>query len=182
MSTLDDDDVLAQLCAAWVLIAEGGDKATEATFLLQELLDKFGVSVRVLNSLAACHMSLRNYSQAFQYCKQAREAALQAGGKPAAETLVNTIICLTNMRKDPAVIAKVARRRLFFMCVSVSSPSLYLSVECTPPRIQVCLLKRTTTHPQITAELRSAAPNCAWLKQQESMGLAFDRIAAEMAN
>lgn len=107
MQSLDDDDVLTQLCAAWVYTIEGGEKATEATFLLQELIERFGPSVRVFNMLAACQMSLRNYSQAFQHCKKARDTAIKAGGKPVAETLVNTIICLTNLRKDAAIIERI---------------------------------------------------------------------------
>jgi len=107
MQDLDDDDTLTQLAAALLGIYSGGEKVTEAAFLLQELLEKFGPSVPVLNSLAVCDIHQRNYAQAFQYTKQARELALKQGGKVTAETLLNSIVCLQHLRKGADILDKI---------------------------------------------------------------------------
>lgn len=107
MSDVDDDDTLTQLCSAWVAVAQGGEKQTEAAFALQELLDKFGPSVPVLNCLAVCDIHARNYAQAFQHTKQARDLALKQGVKVSAETLLNSIVCLQHLRKGAEVVDKI---------------------------------------------------------------------------
>jgi coatomer protein complex subunit epsilon len=107
MQDVDDDDTLTQLSAAWLGIYTGGEKTTEAAFLLQELLEKFGPSVVVLNSLAVCDIHQRNYAQAFQYTKQARELSIKSGGRVTAETLLNSIVCLQHLRKGAEIIDKI---------------------------------------------------------------------------
>lgn len=109
MQDLDDDDVLTQLASSWVNIASGRDKVTEASFLLQELVEKFGPSVRVLNGLAVCQLHGKNYMAAFQHLKQARDQALQEGQKVDNDTLVNTVVCLQHMRKSDEILAKVTK-------------------------------------------------------------------------
>jgi len=110
MQDLDDDDTLTQLATAWVGLsgnAPAEAKVTEAAFLLQELMEKFGPSVPVLNALAVADMHQRNYSNAFQYTKQARDLAIKLGLRPAAETLLNSIVCLQHLRKGTDVIQKI---------------------------------------------------------------------------
>ena len=108
MQDLDDDDTLTQLTSAWMGLASGAvDKVTEAAFLLQELLEKFGPSVVVLNSLAVAEIHQRNYAQAFAYTKQARELSLKGGAKVSAETLLNSIVCLQHLRKGAEIIDKI---------------------------------------------------------------------------
>lgn len=84
MADVDDDDPLTQLATAWVYIAQGGDKISEAFYLLQELIEKFGQSVSVLNSLAVCQLHLKNFSQAFQFLKQARNLRVDKGKKSSS--------------------------------------------------------------------------------------------------
>ena len=107
MQDLDDDDTLTQLSTAWVGIYTGGEKTTEAAFLLQELMEKFGPSVVVLNSLAVCDIHQRNYANAFQFTKQARELAIKSGARVTAETLLNSIVCLQHLRKGADIIDKI---------------------------------------------------------------------------
>jgi len=107
MQDIDDDDALTQLATAWLYIAQGGEKVTEASFVLQELLDKFGPSIRVLNLLAVSQLQLRNYSQASQHLKQARDQATKLGISVSAETLVNTIVCSQHLKKSNDVIQKL---------------------------------------------------------------------------
>lgn len=107
MQDLDDDDTLTQLASAWAGIYAGGEKLTEAAFLLQELLEKFGPSVVVLNSLAVCDIHQRNYTNAFQYTKQARELSIKSGARVAAETLLNSIVCLQHLRRGQEIVDKI---------------------------------------------------------------------------
>jgi len=107
MQELDDDDTLTQLSQALIHIHQGGDKVTEASFILQEFLDKFGPSDRLLNCLAVCQIHLRNFSQALQYLKQAREATSKGKTPLSADTFVNTLVCFQNVRKSNDLIAKV---------------------------------------------------------------------------
>lgn len=108
MQDLDDDDTLTQLATVWLSIAIGGEKVSESIFLLQELLEKFGPSVPVLNALAVCDIHQRNYTNAFQYTKQARELSLKQGVKVSAETLLNSIVCLQHLRRGGEVLQKIA--------------------------------------------------------------------------
>ena len=108
MADIDDDDALTLLVQAWVYIAQGGEKTTEALYQLQELVEKFGSSVNVLNLMAVCQIHQRNYAEAFGYLKQARSTALQAKQKVHPDTLINTVVVLRLLKKDPAIITKIA--------------------------------------------------------------------------
>jgi len=107
MHDVDDDDTLTQLCAAWLAIRTGGDRLNEAAFLLQELIEKFGPSVPVLNALAVCSLHQRQYAQAFQHTKSARELAIKSGQKVSAETLLNSIVALQHLRRGVDIIEKI---------------------------------------------------------------------------
>jgi len=108
MQDIDDDDALTVLAAAWLGIAQGGEKVTEAFFLLQELTEKFGSSPTVLNDMAVCQIQLRDYTKAFGYLRQAREVALQSKQRVAADTLLNSIVALTHLRKPLDIIQRIA--------------------------------------------------------------------------
>jgi len=111
MTDLDDDDPLTQLTSAWLSLAaaakSGPEKVTEAHFLFQELSEKFSPSVAVLNGLAVCEIHNKNYTSAFSFLKQARDLALQSGLKVSPETLLNSIVCLQQLRKSGEIITKV---------------------------------------------------------------------------
>jgi len=107
MQDIDDDDVLTVIASSTLNIALGGDKASEAFYLQQELIDKFGPSVPVLNSMAACQMQQKKFTEAFALLKQARDMCLQAKEKVSSETLINSIVCLQHLRKSNDIIQKV---------------------------------------------------------------------------
>jgi len=107
MQDIDDDDAITTLATAWIHIAAGGDKLTEAAQLLDELVQKFGASVDILNTMATCQMGLKNWAKAFEHLKQARVLALGAKDKLAPETLINSIVCVQQMHKPPELVARI---------------------------------------------------------------------------
>jgi len=107
MQDIDDDDAITTLATAWLHIAVGGDKLTEAFQLLEELVQKFGNSVDILNTMAVCQMGLKNWMKAFGLLKQARELALVSKDKLAPETLINSIVCLQHLHKAPELVARI---------------------------------------------------------------------------
>mmetsp|Transcript_40507 Transcript_40507/g.126708 ORF Transcript_40507/g.126708 Transcript_40507/m.126708 type:complete len:297 (-) Transcript_40507:31-921(-) len=56
MQQADEDASLTQLAAAWIGTYEGGAKVSEAAYTLEELMDKFGRSILLLNATAAAKM------------------------------------------------------------------------------------------------------------------------------
>jgi len=107
MQDIDDDDALTQLATAWLGIAQGGDKVQEALSLLDELQEKFGPSIPVLNSIAVCEIMQKNYTNALSHLKQARDLAISGNSKVCSETLVNSIIALQHVRKPADIIQRV---------------------------------------------------------------------------
>jgi coatomer subunit epsilon len=108
MADADDDDPLTQLCLAWTQISEGGEKVGEAISLLQDLIEKYGPSIPVLNGLAICQVQQANHAAAFQLLKQAKDAASAAGVKTSPETYINTIVVLQSLKKSPDIIRKIS--------------------------------------------------------------------------
>jgi tetratricopeptide (TPR) repeat protein len=113
MQDIDDDDTLCVFAVAWVSMSmaqgsdAGQDGLKDAFDALQDLQEKFGASIKLLNTLGACQMHMGEYSDALGYLKSAREMALTSGQKPAAETLINSISCLHHLKKPPAVLERV---------------------------------------------------------------------------
>lgn len=54
MSSVDDDATVTQLATAWVGVALGGAKVQEASYIYQELGDKFTWTVSAFLLLGAC--------------------------------------------------------------------------------------------------------------------------------
>jgi coatomer protein complex subunit epsilon len=50
MSAIDDDATVTQLATAWVGVALGGAKVQEASYIYQELGDKFAWTVSTANN------------------------------------------------------------------------------------------------------------------------------------
>jgi len=105
MQDIDDDDTLTQLATSWVYISQGEEKVTEASFLLQELMEKFEASIPVLNTLSVCQMHKKEWTAAFQFLKQARDLAISNKQRVSGDTLVNSIVCLQHLGKsaDPII-------------------------------------------------------------------------------
>jgi hypothetical protein len=92
-----------------VSLALGGDKLQEAYLSLQELVEKFGPSVQICNTLAVCQIHLKKYPEAMELLTEARELAAQSKQKVSADTLVNQILVLQHLQKGPEAIAKAIR-------------------------------------------------------------------------
>eukprot|EP01006_Ploeotia_vitrea_P001409 TRINITY_DN104775_c0_g1_i1.p1 TRINITY_DN104775_c0_g1~~TRINITY_DN104775_c0_g1_i1.p1 ORF type:complete len:318 (-),score=40.84 TRINITY_DN104775_c0_g1_i1:113-1066(-) len=99
MQTIDDDATLTQLCSAWVCISFGGEKAIEAVQVAEELKEKFGPSVILLNLLALGHMAQCHFDQAEKYLT---EAMAKTSGH--SETLANLILCYQHLKKPVELI------------------------------------------------------------------------------
>jgi len=59
MSAADDDATVTQLATAWVGVALGGAKVQEASYIYQELGDKYNWTVRPEAAGAEAHLKLR---------------------------------------------------------------------------------------------------------------------------
>jgi len=101
MNKMDEDATLTQLTSAYVNMAMGGDKLKEAYFILQELSEKFGGSVLLLNALAVFNMLDGKYDEAEPLLN---DALLKNGSD--ADTLANLATCLPHLAKPPELAAR----------------------------------------------------------------------------
>ncbi|CAI5946841.1 unnamed protein product [Closterium sp. NIES-65] len=88
MQQVDEDATLTQLALGWVSLAMGGSKVQEATYVFQELADKFSPTVALLNGSALAQMHSGNF-------EDAEALLLDALNKDAkdANTLANLVVC-----------------------------------------------------------------------------------------
>jgi len=111
MQAQKDDAIPTQLAAAWVALSHGREKAKEAAETFSELLEKYGPSVSILNSLAVARLHLGD----FDGSEAALRQALVLDGK-AAQTHINLIVCLEQggkggsdaVRKQLALLKSIA--------------------------------------------------------------------------
>lgn len=97
MSAIDDDATVTQLATAWVGVALGGAKVQEASYIYQELGDKFTWTAYLYNGLAVCHMKMGEW-------EDAERDLLEALGKDAKEpdTLANLVTVGLHLGKNTA--------------------------------------------------------------------------------
>jgi len=86
MQQIDDDSVITQIAQAWTLSSMGADKANQASFIYEELIEKFGATSLLLNGQAVCKIGCGQLSEAEPLLLQALEKS------PNDK---NTIIALT---------------------------------------------------------------------------------------
>lgn len=87
VSKMDEDSTLTQLCGAWTNIALGGEKAHDAYYAFQELMDKTQTSPILLNGAAAAHIAQQKWEEADGAVKEATEKDINC-----PETLINQIM------------------------------------------------------------------------------------------
>lgn len=94
MQQIDEDATLTQLAQGWVSLALGGSKLQEATYIFQELSDKFTPTVLLLNGSALAQMHMGSY-------EDAEALLLDALNKDAKDsnTLANLVVCSLHRSK-----------------------------------------------------------------------------------
>jgi len=102
VSKMDEDSTLTQLCGAWTNIALGGEKAHDAYYAFQELMDKTQTSPILLNGAAAAHIAQQKWEEADGAVKEATEKDINC-----PETLINQIMVATQTGEED-----IARRTL----------------------------------------------------------------------
>ncbi|WIA34245.1 hypothetical protein OEZ86_012596 [Tetradesmus obliquus] len=97
MSAIDDDATVTQLATAWVGVALGGGKVQEASYIYQELGDKFSWTAPLHNGLAVCHMKMGEW-------EDAERDLLEALGKDAKDpdSLANLVTVGLHLGKNTA--------------------------------------------------------------------------------
>lgn len=88
MQQVDEDATLTQLANAWVNLGLGGSKIQEASYIFQELCEKYQWTVVLMNGSALCQMHMGRY-------EDAETLLLEALNKDAkdANTLANLVVC-----------------------------------------------------------------------------------------
>ncbi|KAH3760607.1 coatomer subunit epsilon [Pelomyxa schiedti] len=101
MQSLDDDAVITQLAGCWLHIAMGGEKCQEALGIYQELSEKYGSTVLLLNGMAAAAMSLLHFGDAEKFLLEAQEKNAND-----LETTINLLVCSLHLHKSPEIITR----------------------------------------------------------------------------
>jgi coatomer protein complex subunit epsilon len=102
ITKMDEDATVTQLATAWTNIALGGEKAQEAYYIFQELMDKTQSSPTLLNGAAAAHIAQGKWEEADGAVKEAAEK-----DPNFAETLINQVMTSTQTGAED-----IARRTL----------------------------------------------------------------------
>ncbi|GMH01407.1 hypothetical protein Nepgr_003246 [Nepenthes gracilis] len=94
MQQIDEDHTLTQLANAWFNLAVGGSKIQEAYLIFQDFLEKYPMTVLILNGKAVCCMHMGNFDEA-------ESLLLEALNKDAKdpETLANLVVCSLHLGK-----------------------------------------------------------------------------------
>ena len=78
LESVDEDATLTQLVGAWINLHKGGDNTKEAAYTYEELIDKFGSSLTLLNGLAVAKMHQKDYDEAQkrlqEVCRRCRKS------------------------------------------------------------------------------------------------------------
>lgn len=94
MQQNEDDHTLTQLASASISLAKGGAKAIQqASFTYTDLAEKYGMSVVLLNGMAACHMSKGEFEDAEKLLQDALSK-----NPNDVDSLINTVVCLQHNR------------------------------------------------------------------------------------
>ena len=78
---VDEDATLTQLVGAWINLHKGGENTKEAAYTYEELIDKFGSSLTLLNGLAVAKMHQKDYDEAQKRLQEVRGRGPSLGRK-----------------------------------------------------------------------------------------------------
>eukprot|EP01137_Pigoraptor_chileana_P006884 Opistho-2@51753 len=101
MQEIDDDHTLTQLSNAWVNLHTGGDKYQDAFYTFQEMTEKFGPSVFLLNGQASCLILQNKFAEAEPILQSALE---KSGGDP--ETLINLVVASQQLGRQAELVSR----------------------------------------------------------------------------
>eukprot|EP01040_Poterioochromonas_malhamensis_P015033 gene15033-16749_t len=97
LKTIDEDSVLTMLCTAWIHMSNS--KFQDAGYIFEELIDKYGSTSTLLNSLAVSKMQSGNFDEAEI---NLQEALTKNNGD--ADSLANIIIVSQHLHRSEEVI------------------------------------------------------------------------------
>lgn len=101
----DDDAVITQLAQAWVYSFMGGAKCEEASYIFQELMDKFDPTPNLLNSLAICKIKMEQFPEAEELLSSALEE-----NPEHTEALVNSVVAARYSNRPEEVVQEFVDR------------------------------------------------------------------------
>jgi len=101
MQQSDDDATLTKLAGAWVAMAEGGDKYQEAYLELQELAEKYNLSLMLSNGMALASLHMGKYDEAERLLQEALSKSASD-----VDTLANMVVCMHQLRKPQEVVGR----------------------------------------------------------------------------
>lgn len=99
MKSQDEDSVLTMLASAWINLSPGSTKVQDAVYVYEELIDKYGSSVMLLNGVAVGKMQLGLFEEAETALQ---EALTKASNDP--DSLANIIVVANHLGRPQEVI------------------------------------------------------------------------------
>eukprot|EP00008_Paramoeba_atlantica_P011124 CAMPEP_0201500316 /NCGR_PEP_ID=MMETSP0151_2-20130828/80824_1 /ASSEMBLY_ACC=CAM_ASM_000257 /TAXON_ID=200890 /ORGANISM="Paramoeba atlantica, Strain 621/1 / CCAP 1560/9" /LENGTH=295 /DNA_ID=CAMNT_0047893449 /DNA_START=78 /DNA_END=965 /DNA_ORIENTATION=+ len=105
MQTIDDDSVITQLSQAWVYASMGGEKANQASYIFDELIEKYGSTSLLLTGQAVCKMACEQFVEAEPLLLQALEKA--PNDKNA---LISLAVCSRHLGKPVEVVNRKVKQ------------------------------------------------------------------------
>mmetsp|Transcript_36745 Transcript_36745/g.37398 ORF Transcript_36745/g.37398 Transcript_36745/m.37398 type:complete len:238 (+) Transcript_36745:3-716(+) len=100
MKGTDEDHTLTMLASAWTMLAQGS-KAVDATYVYEELADKYSPSPLLMNGLAVAKMQQGLYEEAESHLQ---DALAKAQSDP--DSLANLVCVGQHLQRPPEVIAR----------------------------------------------------------------------------
>eukprot|EP01119_Soliformovum_irregulare_P014120 TRINITY_DN3834_c0_g1_i1.p1 TRINITY_DN3834_c0_g1~~TRINITY_DN3834_c0_g1_i1.p1 ORF type:complete len:306 (-),score=108.99 TRINITY_DN3834_c0_g1_i1:46-834(-) len=102
LQKLEDDATITLLATCWVQLAQGGEKVSEALSTVQDMIEKYGATMTLLNIQAVAALSLGKKDVA----EKAILSALEKNPNQA-DTLANQIGIYQQLSKQPELLGRI---------------------------------------------------------------------------